>query len=169
MVQENQKWDKILELIFEYNKKFTIREISKITKIPSSTVQRYLKKLRKGGFITKENIAIITPYFKFRKAFFIIDKMFKSGLIEYLKKELVPNTIIVFGSIRKGEYEKDSDIDLFVESSVRKKVDLKKYEKKLGHKIQLFIKSDINQLQTNLFNNIVNGIKLYGSFKIKNG
>ena len=66
MVQINQKWDKILELFFEYpNKQFSIREISKKTRIPSSTVQRIIEKLKKEGFISKENKPIINPYYKF--------------------------------------------------------------------------------------------------------
>ena len=51
--------------------------------------------------------------------------------------------------------------------AIKKNVNLKKFEKKLGHKIQLFVESDINKLHSNLFNNVVNGIKLFGSFKIK--
>ncbi len=167
MAQMHQKWDRVLELVFEYpNQKFTIREISKRTKIPSSSVQRYLEELRKEGVITKENRLIVTPYFKFKKAFFIIDRLFKIGLIDYLESNLTPSVIIVFGSARKGEYEKESDIDLFVESSVKKELNLKKFEKNLGHNIQLFIESDINKLHSNLRNNIINGIKLNGYLKV---
>jgi len=169
MVQINQKWNKILELILEYpDKGFTIREISKETNIPSSTIQRYIKKLKKEGFVSEENRANITPYFRFFKAFFFIDKIYKSGLIDYLIENLNPGVIIVFGSIRKGEYYHDSDIDLFIESTSRKELDLRTFEKKLKHKIQLFIEQDIDKLQPNLFNNVVNGIKLYGSFRVKN-
>ena len=168
MGQINQKWDKILELIFEYsNQKFTIREISKKTKIPSSSVQRYIQELKNEGVLIKEGRANTNDYFKLKKTFFIIDKMHRLGLINYLVKELNPSVIIVFGSIRKGEYERDSDIDLFIESSVEKEIDLKKYEKLLNHKIQIFIENDINNLHSNLFNSIINGIKLFGSFKIK--
>jgi predicted nucleotidyltransferase len=82
-------------------------------------------------------------------------------------KTLNPSCIILFGSIRKGESDKTSDIDIFVESSVKKSLDLSKFEKKIGHKIDLFIESDLKNLNSNLFNNVINGIKLYGSFKIK--
>jgi predicted nucleotidyltransferase len=73
----------------------------------------------------------------------------------------------LFGSLRKGDSVKDSDIDIFIESSVKKNIELKKFEKKLNHNIQLFIENKINDLPNHLFNNVVNGIKLYGSFKIK--
>ena len=167
MVQTNLKWDKILELFFEYPKSnFTVREISKKTKIPSSSVQRYLEKLRNEGLIKKNKI-VVTAYSKFLKAFFVMDKIYRTGLIDYLYKELNPSAIIIFGSVRKGEYDYESDVDLFIESSIKKNVDLKKFEKELNHKIQIFVYSDINKLQPNLFNNVVNGIKLFGSFKLK--
>ena len=168
MVLITQKWDKVLNLIFEYpNHSFTVRELSGKTEIPVSTVQRCLVKLRKEGFITKENQSNINLYYKFRKSLFMINKIYEIGLIDHLTRELNPSVIIVFGSVRKGEYEKDSDIDLFIESSIKKKINLGKYEKKLGHRIQMFIESDMNKLQPDLFNNIINGIKLYGSFKVK--
>ena len=167
MEQINQKWDKILELFFEYsNKSFSVREISKKVGIPSSSVQRYLQILKKENLITGENKAIITPYFKFRKTFYLIDKIYNIGILDFINRELNPSLVIVFGSVRKGEYEKESDIDIFVESSVKKELNLKKFEKNLGHNIQLFIESDINKLHSNLRNNIINGIKLNGYLKV---
>ena len=168
MVQMNQKWGRILELLSEYpNKRFTIREIARKTGTPSSSVQRYLENLKKENIVSKENKLIINNHTKFLKSFFIIDKIYRVGLISYLKEQLNPSVIIVFGSIRKGEYDYESDIDLFVESTVKKEFDLGNFEKKLKHKIQLFVYSNINKLQPHLFNNVINGIKIYGSFKIK--
>ena len=168
MAQINQKWNKLFELIYEYpNQKFTARGISKKTKIPTSSVQRYLKELRAQGFITKENRAIMNPYFKFRKAFFILDKMFKIGLVDYIDRAYSPSAVIVFGSVRKGEYDSSSDVDIFVESTKDQKIDLSEFEKKIGHEIQIFVKKDINDLPPKLFNNVLNGIKLGGYFKLK--
>jgi len=160
--------EKILGLFFEYPKKrFTIREIAKITKIPRATVHKYIIKLKSQKIISRDNQANDTFLFKIKKINYFVEKIVGSGLIEEFVSELNPSCIIVFGSIRKGDSVKESDIDLFVESSVKKKIDLKKYERKLGHKIQVFVETDMNKLQPNLFNNVVNGIKLYGSFKIK--
>src|SRR3989344_6014897 len=145
MEQENQKWNKVIELFFEYpNKRFTIREITGKTKIPPTSVNRYLRQLKADKLITNENKANITPYFKFRKTYYIIDKMFTSNLIEYLESKLNPSVIILFGGIRKGEYDFESDIDLLVETTKEDKCDLIKFEKILGHKIELFIKKDIH-------------------------
>ncbi len=168
MAQNNQKWYKVLELFFEYpNQRFTVREIARKTKVPTSTIQRYLEKLRNENLIDKENKAIISGYYKFKKTFLILDKMYESGLIDFLKKELNPSLIIVFGSVRKGEYDCESDIDIFIETTIKKNIDLKKYEQLLKHNMQLFIEADINKLHKNLYNNIINGIKLGGYLKIK--
>ena len=159
---------KILELFYENSEKeFTIREISKLTKIPRATAHKYITLLKKQNMIDKNNKSQGGFLFKIKKINYFVEKIVISGLIEEIKQKLNPSCIILFGSIRKGDSVKDSDIDLFVESSIKKHIDLKKFERKLKHKIQLFIESDINQLHINLFNNVVNGIKIYGSFKIK--
>lgn len=168
MAQVNQKWDKLQGLFFEFpNEKFSVREISKKTRIPSSSVQRYLKTLKKEGIITNENKANLTSYFRFKKTGYMIDKIYCSGLLDFINQELNPSLIIVFGSVRKGEYEKESDIDLFIESSVDKKLNLELYEKKIGHKIHLFVEKNIKILPPNLFKNVINGIKIGGYLDIK--
>ena len=159
---------KLIELFFEYpSKRFTIREIAKLTKIPRATVHKKLIELRKLNLITRDNEAENNLFFKTKKINYFIERVVGSGLMEELIDKLNPSCIILFGSVRKGDSVKDSDIDLFVESSARKDIELGKFEKRLGHKIQLFVERDINRLHLNLFNNVVNGIKLFGGFKIK--
>lgn len=162
------KENQILELFYEKpNQRFTIREIAKITKIPRTTAHRNVESLKKQGLINKENSANENLLFKTKKINLFIEKIVSSGLAEELINKLNPSCIILFGSFRKGESIKESDIDLFVESQIKKEVNLSKFEKKLGHKIQLFVEPNINKIQKNLFNNIINGIKIYGSFNVK--
>lgn len=168
MRQKNQNWDRILELIFENpNKGFTIREISKETKVASASVQRYIESMRKDRLIDEKNKFIDNRYNKFIKTFFLIEKLFKIGLIDHLNKELTPSAIVLFGGGRKGEYDKESDIDLFIETTKKKEVNLVQFGKKIGHEIQLFTEKDIKDLPDNLLNNVINGIKLEGYLKIK--
>lgn len=157
-----QKENKILEVFYENpGKNFTIREISSLTKIPRATVHKKVKELREEDFFKDE------LYFRIKKTNYYVEKLFSCGVVDFLIKELNPSVIILFGGFRKGESDKDSDFDLFVESSSKKNLDLKKFEKKLGHKIDLFVEASLNKLNLNLFNNVVNGIKIYGSFKLK--
>jgi predicted nucleotidyltransferase len=105
--------------------------------------------------------------FKTKKIHFFVEKIVESGLINELIQELNPSCIILFGSFRKGDSTSESDIDLFIETPLSKKIDLKKYTKILRHPVDLFIEKDLHTLQPPLVNNIVNGIKLYGSFTVK--
>jgi len=162
------KKEKILEVYFENSEKsFTVRELASLTKIPRATIQNKLTNLKKEKLITKDNFAGDSLLFNTMKINYYIEKIVRIGLIGYLIENLNPSCIILFGSFRKGDSTIESDLDLFVESSIKKDLDLRKFEKKIGHKIDLLVETDISNLQDNLFNNVVNGIKLFGSFKIK--
>ncbi|MBU2496809.1 MAG: nucleotidyltransferase domain-containing protein [Nanoarchaeota archaeon] len=165
---QNSKENKILEVFYENpGRKFTVRELGRLTKMPRATVHNYLASLKKQNIISRENKAESNLLFKTKKINYFVEKIISSGLIEEIINKLNPSCIILFGSIRKGDSVKESDIDLFIESPLRKKINISTYERRLNHKLQIFIESDINKLHSNLFNNVVNGIKIYGSFKIK--
>ena len=168
MGQENQKMDKVLEVIFENpEKSLNIRDISKYANVPRSTVHRYLRTLQRLNIIDKNNKFVINSYTRFLKSVHIIQKLFTSGLLDYLEEKLSPSAIILFGSARKGEYAKESDIDIFIETTKHAPLELSRFEKKIKHKLQLFIEPDINKLPAELLNNVINGIKLTGYIKVK--
>ena len=89
-------------------------------------------------------------------------------LIEYLERELhYPEYIAIFGSCAKGENDKQSDLDIFILGRVKKDLNLGKFEKILGIKVQLFMKTkqEFQKLQKenkNLANSFINGIVLKG-------
>lgn len=168
MGQTTNKWDKVLEVFYEQSEKlFTVREIAKLTKIPKSTVQKYLVELKKSNLIDEKNKAKTTLLFRTKKVNFYIEKMIETNLIDHLKEKLNPSCIILFGSFRKGESEKDSDIDIFIETQEKKELNLESYEKKMKHDIHLFIEKDINKLPENLWHNVINGIRLDGFVRFK--
>lgn len=168
MGQLTNKWDKILRLFYNFpEKEFTVREIAKRTAFPKSSVQRFLEELRRSGLVDKNNRAVHSILFKTKKTNYYIELLVTSGLVENLIEKLNPSCIILFGSIRKGDSTAESDIDLFVETHIKKEVLLALFEKKLGHPIQIHRERNIDDLPPQLFNNVINGIKLYGSFKIK--
>tara|TARA_Y100000294_G_C8480572_1_gene306560 strand:+ start:378 stop:887 length:510 start_codon:yes stop_codon:yes gene_type:complete len=166
--------DNILELFFEEpNRLFQIREIGRLTKIPKTTVERRLKELVKEklifrkkenvvGYIANEN----EKRFRLMKRIMLLEKIEKSGLIEELEKKFYPKCIILFGSFSKGEHNRESDIDLFVQSK-EKNYDLSGFERKLKHTINLFFEEKLSKLSDELFNNIINGIKLAGYIKLR--
>ena len=82
-------------------------------------------------------------------------------LIKYLIEEYSNPIIILFGSYYKGEDIENSDIDLYIETSTKQKFELKKYEKILKRKIQIFNFKNIREVKNNfLANNIINGLTL---------
>ena len=162
-----QNIDKILEVFYENpGKTFTIRELAKLTKVPRATVHKKLLELKKEGLISKENRAGDGLLFEVRKINYFVEKIVDSGLINELVEKLNPSAMVLFGSIRKGDSVKESDIDIFVESFSKKEIGLANYEKKLGHKIDLFVYEHISDVNENLRGNIINGIKLYGYLDI---
>jgi predicted nucleotidyltransferase len=99
--------------------------------------------------------------FKQYKTIHNLDRIKSCGVIEYLVDICQPNCIVLFGSFSKGEDTKDSDVDLFVESS-RNKIDLSKFEDIIGRKIEIHFKENFIGYPNELKNNIINGITLYG-------
>ncbi len=164
-----------MELFFEEpTKNFQIRQISRATKIAVTSVKNYLGELVREKLIKKDRKTLYPSYiansqnrlFKVHKQQFILFRLYATGLIDYLEDRLHPSCIVLFGSMRKGEYNKKSDIDLFVQSCERE-LELGRFERKLKHAINLFFEEDINKLRRELFGNIVNGRILSGYLKIK--
>ena len=159
---------KILEFFFENpNAVLTVRDLASKLKLSRSTVQYSLINLRKSNLISGGNKWIDNWQNRLIKSNYYLEKIARSGLVDYLDQELAASAIILFGSFRKGESEKSSDIDIFVECGREKKLNLLKFEKRLGHKIQLFTKPKITSLPTHLMNNVINGIKIKGYFTLK--
>lgn len=171
----HEEIQKIVCLFFEEpNRNFQIREIARITRIPKTTVQRHILRLVKEDIVVKRRETVFpsyraneeSPLYKRAKRMLLISNLYDSGLMDHLEKLLIPKCIILFGSGAKGEYTKDSDIDIFIQAS-EKDIHLEKYEKIMKHRITLFFEPDISRLSNELLNNIINGYKLSGYLKIK--
>lgn len=170
----------LLELFMrEPEREFHVREVAKILKKSPTTISKYLKKLELEEIVTsikKLNHLFFkangnSVKFKLLKLNHNINVLFESGLIDYLLEEFnQPETIVLFGSFAKAENNANSDIDLLIVSPKKQVPNLEKFEKRLGHKIQLFIhpKSDLDKIKTKnkeLFNNWINGVIIHGYFE----
>ena len=164
----------ILSLFFdEPVKEFGLREIARLAKLPKTTASRHLVNMVKEKLVLakKGKLPVYVAnddyfFFRFYKKFYSIDDIYHSGLISMLEEQLYPRCIILFGSFAKGEYIKKSDIDIFVQAK-EKKVDLSLFERKLKHSINIIFAEDLKDLSKELFNNIINGVKLSGYIKLK--
>ena len=76
-------------------------------------------------------------------------------------------TIILFGSIIKGDWYKNSDIDIFILGNIQN-FNKKYYERKLHKNIELHIfenKQEIAEVQTGLIKNVINGYIIKGQIQ----
>jgi predicted nucleotidyltransferase len=159
---------KVKELFFENpSKEFYLRQIARLTRSPKSTVSAILKRLEKDSLIIRKKSEPFDRYqanvtdsdYIFYKKISILEKIQKSRMIDHIVEKTNPRAIILFGSCAKGEYRKDSDIDLFIQT-VETGLDLEKF--KLGHVINPIFRSDMINIAPGLRQNILNGIILYG-------
>ena len=146
-----------------------VRELERILKLPLPSVINYCKELEKEGILTTIKISNIRLYasdrqnknYKLEKRLYNIKQIYESGIIDYLKHELSNPPIVLFGSFSKGEDIETSDIDLYIETPSKKKINLEKYQKILKKEIQIFKNKNLNEISNpHLANNIINGITL---------
>lgn len=148
--------------------KFRVRELERILEFPLPSIIKYCKEFENEGILTKEKHREIVFYkpsrnqeFFIQKRLYNIKSLYESGLIEYLRKELLNPAIVLFGSYSKGEDIESSDIDIYIETLSSKKISLEKYEKILKRKIQVFKKESLSKIDNaHLANNIINGTTL---------
>jgi len=111
-------------LLFVYNpdKEYYINEIARLIRTSAGNVQRELKKLSESNFLAKKRKGNMV-YFKIDDSNpllldikSIVDKTI--GLQYILEKELQKtkgiNFAFLFGSYVKGDFDRNSDIDLYV-------------------------------------------------------
>lgn len=163
----------------EPGREFHQRQLAKILKTSPATIKSKISPFVKEGVLKETNIRNALVYspaldnlrFKRQLCEFNIKMLRKSGLVTYLENEFTFPAIVLFGSWAKGENRKGSDIDIFVIAEDKKKLDLSRFEKKLGGEIQIFLhsKREVDKMKINspeLLNNVINGIKLSGFMEI---
>lgn len=164
---------RVLGLFFDRpTKGFQLREISRLLKLGMPSVKLHMERLKKAGFVKKEEGGVYASYkasrneiFKLYKRNDMVFRLRESGLVEFLANEFSPNAIVLFGSASHGEDVETSDVDLLVVAKERD-TKLKSYEEKLKRRINLLFEPDIKDVPKELLNNIVNGIVIYGYLKV---
>lgn len=155
--------------------KLRVRQIEREIKVPLPSAIRYTKELEQEGILKTEEISEIKLFsadrsskkFLLEKMLFNIKSLLDSGLLKYLIEEIGNPTIILFGSYSRGEDIESSDIDLYIESASKPKINLERFQKVLNRGIQLFVYANIKKIPNpHLANNIINGIKLNGFVEV---
>jgi predicted nucleotidyltransferase len=154
-------------------RRINVREYSRLQKISPPTASKLLENFSKEGLLKKYPEKNYIYYYANKDNEIFIDlsraywrlKIKDTGLLDFLEKCLLMPTVILFGSLSKGETNTNSDVDIAIFTHTKKEINIEPFEKKIGRKIQLFIfkdKTEVKNLQ--LLNNILNGYKLIGEF-----
>ena len=166
----------ILRTFFEFpSKEYNVRDIARILKIAPATASKELKQLAKKVILKRRVYKNFNFYqanldndlYRDLKIFYNIRRIKESGLLDALNIFYLKPTVILFGSASFGMNNETSDFDILVVSeNTREFSDLKKYDKILNNKIQLFIVKNIKDLKNkHLINNVLNGIVIQGHIK----
>ena len=169
----------IQELFFQYpSKQWHFEDVLCACGLSRGQVNFWLRKLRKEQIIVRIKPKGKMPYYianykhvhyQNTKRLFGFAKLHESGLLDYLCSLDKANTVILFGSFAKGENIKRSDIDILIITPLKKKIDISKFEEKIGHEIQIFTysKESLKKMKNKeLLNNFINGIVLEGHMEI---
>lgn len=155
---------------------FTLTEVAEFTGLSKATVYKILKNLNQAGFVTIVDLDVVWRIiansqdwaFKREKIAHNLGMIIRSDIIPFLiEKFNNPRCIVLFGSYRRGEDGKGSDIDIAVEVSedVETKQfsfeEFKSIEDDLGRRIVVLVFNRKN-IDDNLFVNLANGVVLYG-------
>lgn len=164
---------KILRVFFDSpNKKYQLRQLSRITKISLPSVKKHVIELLKQDLVKVVNSGLYKGYksslsekYKLLKRNDLLLRLEESGLIRQLEDIYTPNCIILYGSAIEGADDERGDIDIFVQSQ-QKNIDLKKYENKLNRTINIIFEPDITKIDKTFKNTLSNGIVLKGFLKV---
>lgn len=174
-------YDKLHAWFFAFpEEEFSLNEIAEKLEIAKTSAHLIISQLVTDRFLIVSKLGKLWrikanqehPWFTTRKIPFNLRIVYESGIIAWVERE-VPSAraIILFGSYRKGDDLKTSDLDIAVEISEEKKLDIWKaiierlgYRENIKVNIHLFSRKRID---INLFANIANGIVLKGFLEVR--
>ena len=173
---------KVIEILFKYpEKEFSLSDLAKEAGVAKANIGSILNEFQKEEIISIEKLSKIWRIkadqtnwlFVKSKILYNLGFVYRSGLIEFLIDYFKnPKVIVLFGSFRKGEDISSSDIDIAIESNDIKEYEitilkeLSEFEKIISRKIHVHL-FNRKKIDSNLFNNIANGIVLWGFLEVK--
>lgn len=178
MISHTKMKERLKELFFnETLKRWHFEDILKKAKMSRERTNHALKQLVKEKFIKRIKPKNKMPYYlvnrdsqKFRseKRLYGLQLLQKTGLFDHLNSLPDIKTAILFGSFARGDWNKSSDIDLFLYGDAEY-FEKGRFEYLLLKEIQLFNynspKKIKKELDPRLIPNIVKGFNIKGSLE----
>lgn len=178
------KFLKFVEFFLENPyKEVYIRELAKKLKISPFATKKYADILVNEGIVVDErkgNLRYLKAntknlFYKHAKITYNIRRLLKSGLVDFLKENIINlSSIVLFGSLAKGEDNIESDVDIVIIGS-KKHLELGKFEEKIDKEITLhfFTWNEWNNKfkeENPFYYEVINsGISLYGEIPLVKG
>lgn len=170
--------EKIKGLFFNNTlRRWHFEDIVMESNISRERVNYYLKILLKDGFIIRKKPSEKMPYymanrvlgrFRAEKRFYGLKLLNDAGLFEHLNSINGIRTAVLFGSFARGDWDKSSDIDLFIYGDAEN-FDKGRFERKIKRDIQLFYYKDAAkmkmELDSKLIPNIAEGFNIKGTLE----
>ncbi len=159
-----------LEVFFEdCYRRVSVREYAKLIHVAPPTASSLLKKYYSEHLLLfqKEHGRHFFYANKDSNDFIDLSRMYWRNnlqkIVNLILKQTVSATIVLYGSLSKGEANVKSDVDIMVFSPEKKKIHLENEEKKLKRKISILQFTSLKEIQNeHLRNNVMNGYKLCG-------
>ncbi|MBI5002391.1 nucleotidyltransferase domain-containing protein [Candidatus Woesearchaeota archaeon] len=174
-------YDKIQEWFFAFpEEEFSLNDIAEALGIAKTSANIVVSQFVDDGFLTLATLGKLWRikanqqhhWFTKRKIPFNLRLIYESGIFDWVE-QYVPSAkaIILFGSYRKGDDIKTSDLDIAVEIPEENELSISKaritelgYRKYINVNFHIFSRKKVD---INLFANIANGIVLKGFLEVK--
>ncbi len=182
VIELERAYEKCLMWFYAFpNSRVSLTVLANSIRSSKTATKLAVEKLTKEGFIYKEIIGkawllCLAPshiYSITRKMPYHLNKIFESGVVDAVRKTIPQSrAIILFGSYRWGSDDEKSDIDIAVQVLDKKEFSITwlgnlpelGYRKNVPVNLHVFSR---NQIDSNLFANIANGIILDGFLEVR--
>lgn len=172
------KEENILQLILESSplKEWHFGEMVTEAKVTKAVANKWLKKYVKEGLLKRVKTHGRFPYFTAGgnnpvypswKRLYALETLHKSGLMQQLISLKSAKTVVIFGSIARGDWYKSSDIDIFIygraeglnknlyESRLKRSIEIQEFESL----------KELKEVKTGLLANVLNGYLVKGQMQ----
>lgn len=171
------KENRLLEIFFNYpSRHWHFEELLKEGGLSRDKANKWLKRMMKEGIVKRIKEKGKMPYYignyespsyRNRKRLYALNLFYDSGFLNHLQTLSKAKTVIIFGSMVRSDWYKNSDIDLFIYGK-DDDLEIGKYELKLKREIQLFSANSKEQLKKmggGLIQNIMQGYFVKGNIE----
>lgn len=177
-----EAYRRIVHWFFDYPAMdISLSSLARKTKTSKVQTTRIVTRLEQERFLRKTVLGRLWviradpghPYFLTKKIPWNLERIYASGLLTLIKERFPSSkAVVLFGSYRKGDELPESDIDIAVEVTDNKPLEIVEVGifPRLGYRRNVPVKAHVfsrKRVDLNLFANIANGIVLDGFLEVQ--